>query len=220
MGYDPHVKGLFINLDKNNVKIPMKPLVSKAILSIRGHDGPHDLEDLQPYGLSAISIHTLDISNGEFRDHFLTLWSHYQTAYARTGDSWSVRISSLGLHNKALDLALISLAAMRLSLCGERAKYEILSLSAYNDSLQLFQQLLQNDRQRNLLVVISLIFTLFEASQQSPTKIYQSGWSGHLKGAISLMKSQGPRAFQSSGFHVAFKKLREMAVSILLAFVA
>lgn len=165
---------------------------------------------------SAVFIHTLDISHGEFRDHFLTLWTRFQRVYARTPDSWSVQISSLGLHNRALDLALIALASMRLSLCGEKEKYEVLSLSAYNDSLQLFRRLLQKDSQRGLLVVISLIFTLFEAAQQCPTGIYQSGWSGHLKGALSLMKRQGPRAFQAGGFHVAFKKLREMAVSAFL----
>ncbi|KAJ5248820.1 hypothetical protein N7468_000271 [Penicillium chermesinum] len=162
-----------------------------------------------------MSIHTLDISHGEFRDHFVTLWSRFQMLYARTPDSWSIQISSLGLHSKALDLALISLAAMRLSLSGEKERYEVLSLSAYNESLQLFRRLLQNDSQKALLVVISLIFSLFEATQLCPALIYQSGWSSHLEGAISLLKRQGPQAFQAGGFHVAFKKLREMAPFVL-----
>lgn len=193
----------------------MKPLISEATLSAKKDSRPRDRGGLQPFEISTISIHILDISPGEFQSHFMTLWAHFQKAYARTTDSWSIRISSLGLHHRALDLALISLAAMRLSLCGEKRKYEVFSLSAYNESLQLFRKLLQNERRSDLLVVISLIFTLFEAAQQCPTKIYQSGCHGHLNGALSLLKRQGPSPFRTGGFHVAFKKLREMAVSMI-----
>lgn len=121
----------------------------------------------------------------------------------------------LGLQNKALDLALISLATMRLSMSKRQSMYLVFSLSAYNASLQIFRRLLQNVNQQPqgaLLVVTSLVFTLFEGSQQRPTGIYESGWAGHLKGALALMQSQSPKSFQEGGLLVAFKKIREMAV--------
>lgn len=193
----------------------MKPLITNATRSARGHPLHHDLDQNENNGVSAVSIHTLDLSPGEFRNHFLTLWSRFQTAYARTPDSWSIQVSSLGLHNKALDMALISLATMRLSVCGQRETYQVFSLSAYNLSLQIFQRLLQKDcgESRALLVVISLIFTLVEGAQQQPTQVHHSGCTAHLKGALGLMKRLGPCAFQTGGFHAAFKKIREMAVS-------
>jgi hypothetical protein len=122
-------------------------------------------------------------------------------------------VSGLALHHKALDLALISLATMRLSVCGQSDTYRIFSLTTYNDGLRIFQRLLQEKRpeSKGLLVVISLIFTLFEAAQLEPTQVYD-GWEGHLKGALFLMQRQGPAAFQTGGLHAAFIKLREMAV--------
>lgn len=192
----------------------MKPLIREAILLAREHRRSRNVYGAGNDVISAVSLHTLDLSPGEFQSHFLTLWAYFQTAYAPTPDSWSVQVSSLGLHHRALDLALISLATMRLSLCGQRNTYQVFSLSAYNVSLQIFRRLLQDDSQASnaLLVVISLIFTLFEGSQQQPSRIYRSGWADHLQGALSLMQRHGPCAFQTGGFHAAFKKIREMAV--------
>lgn len=164
--------------------------------------------------MSILSLQILELSLSDFQAHLYTLWSHFQEGYARTPEDWSIKVSELALHHRALDLALISLATMRLSLCGQKDTYQIFSLSAYSGSLQLFRRLLQSeDRQsKSLLVIISLVLTLFEAAQQYPTRIYTSGWAGHLKGALFLMQRQGPAAFQTGGFHAAFKKLREMAV--------
>lgn len=161
-----------------------------------------------------LSLQILELSLSDFQAHLYTLWSHFQVGYTRTPQDWSLNVSGLALHHKALDLALISLATMRLSLCGEKDTYQIFSLETYSGSLQIFRRLLQKEDQesKSLLVVISLIFTLFEAAQQYPTRIYESGWAGHLKGALFLMQRQGPAAFQIGGFHAAFKKLREMAV--------
>lgn len=50
----------------------------------------------------------------------------------------------LGLQNKALDLALISLATMRLSMSKRQSMYLVFSLSAYNAGLHIFRRLLQN----------------------------------------------------------------------------
>ena len=93
-------------------------------------------------------------------------------------------------------------------------------LSEYNASIQIFRRLLQETpptaKSKPVLVVIPLVFTLFEAVQQQPTQIYDSGWAGHLKGALTLMQRQGPGAFQTGALHEAFRKLREVAVSSLL----
>lgn len=216
MGYDEHVKGIFVNINTENIKEAKKAIISEATRSYRDS---HDLYQEAEAGYRTVtttSIHTLDLSPGEFRQHFLTLWSHFQVAYAKTPGSWVVQLSHLTLCNKTLDMALVSLATMRLSLCGQRERYQILSLATYHESIRLFQRILQKDTKKPhpILVIISLMFTLFEAAQQRPSQICHSGWSGHLKGALGLMQRQGPRKFQKGGFHFAFKKIREMAVRI------
>lgn len=194
----------------------MKPLITKATVSARKNERQQKFHQYREEDISDLSLHTLDLSPGEFQDHFLTLWSKFCEGYARTPDSWSIRMSGLTLQHKSLDLALISLATMRLSLSGHSDTYKVFSLTAYNGSLQIFQRLLQSHghASKSILVVISLIFTLFEAAQERPTQIYHSGWAGHLNGALSLMQRQGPSAFQTGGFHAAFIKIREMAVGV------
>lgn len=202
----------------------MKTLITKATLSARqvstsNSESKRKFDHNCSDEISILSTHLLDLSPGEFQDHFATLWSHFQKEYARTPSDWSIQVSGLALHHKALDLALISLATMRLSVCGQSDTYRIFSLTAYNGGLKIFQRLLQENGQesKGLLVVISLIFTLFEAAQLEPTQVYD-GWEGHLKGALFLMQRQGPSAFQTGGLHAAFIKLREMAVGVKMIF--
>ncbi|KAL4883548.1 hypothetical protein BJY04DRAFT_26848 [Aspergillus karnatakaensis] len=126
---------------------------------------------------------------------------------------------SIGLRSRVLDMALISLMTIRLSFTSDREQYLLFSLSTYNTGLQSFRRLLQGSASDSTpeLVVISLIFTLFEASQQQPTRIYSSGWAGHLAGALTLLQRQGPARFQIDGYHAAFKKLREMTILFVLS---
>ncbi|KAL2808083.1 hypothetical protein BJX63DRAFT_52799 [Aspergillus granulosus] len=224
-GYDAPVKGVFVNLDASRVKKKprMKSLIRDAIAANHQHnDGSLIITTKPNYSINSITaLHTLNLSPAEFHAHFLSLWSHFQARYARSPTCWSLGLTDLGAHNRALDLAFISLATIRLSFTdtNPRNKYLVMSLSAYNIGLQTFRALLQTSSQETKpqLVVISLIFTLFEASQQKPTRMYQSGWAGHLTGALALMEHLGPGAFQSGGFHVAFQKLREMAVLLALS---
>ncbi|KAI9039317.1 uncharacterized protein KD926_009759 [Aspergillus affinis] len=219
-GYDNERNQVFINLDSSNLKAPMKPLISKAISTSKRQDLTFPTIRSDP--TFPLSLSTLDLSAGEFRSHFITLWGNFHSVYACTPDVWSSGISSAGLQNRALDLALIALATMRLSLSPEHRdnNYQVFSLSAYNTSIQIFRRLLQDKpsmaKSKTVLVVISLVFTLFEAVQQRPTQIYDSGWAGHLKGALALMERQGPGSFQNGALHEAFRKLREMAVFTLL----
>ncbi|KAL2826675.1 hypothetical protein BDW59DRAFT_145026 [Aspergillus cavernicola] len=219
-GYEPHVKGVFVNLDATTMESRMKSLIGNAIeeAKARKPEPVHVKNPRQDNLMSTTALSTLDLSPGEFQTHFLALWTYFKEAYARTPSCWSVGVSNLSLDSKALDMALISLATIRLSFTGHGNNYLVFSLSAYNTGLQAFRRILQSPRGESnpQLVVISLIFTLFEASQRQPTRIYESGWEGHLTGALALMKCQGPGRFQNGGFHVAFKKVREMAV--LLAF--
>ncbi|KAL3455955.1 hypothetical protein BJX64DRAFT_53538 [Aspergillus heterothallicus] len=222
-GYEAQVKGVFVNLDASKVKTKprMKALIRDAIVAnyqssidktMTASRTNHSIN-------SATALHTLDLSPAEFHQHFLALWAHFQRRYARSPTCWSLGLTDLGAHNRALDLAFISLATIRLSFTDPQGKYLVMSLSAYNTGLQTFRSLLQSADQdtKPQLAVISLIFTLFEASQQKPTKIYESGWAGHLTGALALMERQGPGCFQKGGFHVAFQKLREMAVLLALS---
>jgi hypothetical protein len=170
---------------------------------------------------STTGLHTLDLSPAEFHNHIVTLWAHFQAGYARSPTCWTLGVADRGAHSRALDLAFISLATIRLSFTDPEGKYLVMSLSAYNMGLQTFRALLASSKQKREasvhLVVISLLFTLFEASQQKPTAIYDSGWAGHLTGALALMEAQGPKMFRTGGFHVAFCKLREMAILLALS---
>ncbi|PLB51313.1 hypothetical protein P170DRAFT_164017 [Aspergillus steynii IBT 23096] len=225
LGYETGRK-VFINLDSNNLKGPIRPLISQAISTSKDqHIATRTLhsEARDSISISPISLNTLDLSAGEFSAHFITLWTNFNSRYACTPDAWSVGISSTGPQNSALDLALIALATMRLSCSPESTDraYHVFSLSAYSASLQIFSRLLNDvsrtDKPKSVLVVISLVFTLFEAVQQRPTQIYGSGWAGHLNGALALMQKQGPGEFQLGATHEAFRKLREMAILYLLS---
>ncbi|KAJ0419913.1 hypothetical protein BJY00DRAFT_285401 [Aspergillus carlsbadensis] len=224
-GYEAHVKGVFVNLDAGKMKVRtrMKGLIRDAIaVNEQNRLGNEVSASDHNHGVnSTTALRTLDLSPAEFHSHVVALWAHFQAHYARSPTCWSLGVTDLGAHSRALDLAFISLATMRLSFTDPGGQYLVMSLSAYNIGLQSFRSLLASSKQSQErkadLVVISLLYTLFEASQQRPTAIYDSGWVGHLTGALALMESQGPEMFQTGGFHVAFCKLREMAVLLALS---
>ncbi|KAL4949252.1 hypothetical protein BDW69DRAFT_77373 [Aspergillus filifer] len=215
-GYEPHVKGVFVNLHAGRMGLRMKGLIGDAIESAKHDETAAYCAQLQRHKMSSTStaIHTLDLSPGEFQSHLTTLLADFNAAYARSSSCWSEGVTALSLHSRALDMAIISLAMMRLSFTASRKEYLSFSLSAYNTGLQSFRQLLANftSESNPQLVVISLVFTLFEASQQKPTRIFDAGTSGHLSGALALMERQGPDAFRAGGFYVAFRKVREMSI--------
>ncbi|KAL4962017.1 uncharacterized protein BDV14DRAFT_112163 [Aspergillus stella-maris] len=215
-GYEPLVKGVFVNLDAGRIGTRMKSLIGDAIESAKQDETAEYGGQLQRQKMSSTptAIHTLDLSPSEFQSHLRTLLTDFNAAYARSSSCWSEGVTALTLHSRALDMALISLATMRLSFTANRKECLTFSLSAYNTGLQSFRQLLADftSESNPQLVVISLVFTLLEASQQKPTKIFDAGTSGHLSGALALMERQGPDAFRGGGFHVAFQKVREMSI--------
>ncbi|KAL5338372.1 hypothetical protein BJX70DRAFT_202629 [Aspergillus crustosus] len=225
-GYEPLVRGVFVNLDAGSMNVRMKTHIGVAI-DLAREEKPRAKNESE-YGAeyddgvvipSSAAIHTLDLSASDFQAHFQTLMARFRVDYARTSSCWSEDVTNMGLRSRVLDMALISLMTIRLSFTTQRDQYLVFSLSTYNTGLQSFRRLLKTSAPdcSPQLVVISLVFTLFEASQQQPTRIYSSGWAGHLTGALALLQRQGPARFQEGGFHTAFKKLREMAVLLALS---
>ncbi|KAH8690730.1 hypothetical protein BGW36DRAFT_59134 [Talaromyces proteolyticus] len=213
-GYSSRRNKVFVNIDSHSIKAPKKPIIGKAI-TLAKQNRESSTHAYSHASFHCTSLHILDLPAVDFQSHFTTLWTQFNEKYGRTSDVWSAGLMKLGLQNQALDLALISLATMRLSISERRGTYLVFSLSAYSVSLRIFRQLLQDSRQKRYpsnLVVTSLIFTLFEGSQQTPTRIYKSGWAGHLKGTLALMQGQSPESFQEEGLLAAFKRIREMAV--------
>ncbi|CRG82681.1 Transcriptional regulatory protein moc3 [Talaromyces islandicus] len=216
-GYVSRENTVFVNLNPRSIAKPLKPIIGKAItsakqakeISVMRHDNDY-----------TVSLRILDLSLGDFQNHFTVLWTKFHDKYGRTPDVWSAGVAKLGLQNRALDMALISLATMRMSISESSNEYRIFSLSAYSASLQMFRRLLQDSKKgrcHSHLVVTSLIFTLFEGAQQAPTKIYNSGWAGHLKGTLALMQGQPPESFRGAGLLSVFRRTREMAIHFALS---
>jgi len=132
-------------------------------------------------------------------------------------DYWPPGCSLLALRNKVLDLSLVALSAQRLALNSPSSDLRLLSLTAYNNSIGLYRDLVQhqlNDDLSAMLAVTSTVYALIEASMMRPEDIANVGWgkSGHFDGALALMQKTGPHYYSASGFHLVFKKIREMGV--------
>ena len=89
---------------------------------------------------------------------------------------------------------------------------------AYNNSIGLYRPLIQhqhNDGLTAILAVTSTVYALIESSLMQPEDIANFGWgkSRHFDGALALMQRSGPHFFSTCGFHLVFKKIREMGVS-------
>jgi hypothetical protein len=72
-----------------------------------------------------------------------------------------------------------------------------------------------SDSMTALLAVTSTTYALIEVSLMKSEDILNSGWgkSGHFDGALALMQKSGPDFYSTGGFHLVFKKIREMGVS-------
>ena len=171
---------------------------------------------LKQENTAAGSIYLLDISAVEFNSYLAALWNQFHVAYTRTPDCWSEQLTAIQTNNRALDLARLALATLRLSISDQRKEYRVFALSAYDASLRAFRRILQDHQQssKQLQVVLSTLFALFEGAQETPTSICSSGWAGHLAGAVMLLQQQDPRSFAAGILHAVFKKLREMIVSL------
>ncbi|KAE8440864.1 hypothetical protein EG329_006381 [Mollisiaceae sp. DMI_Dod_QoI] len=138
-----------------------------------------------------------------------------------TKDYWPPGCSFLALQNRALDLSLVALSAQRLALNLPGSDLLVLGLTAYNNSIGLFRRLMQqhyNGGLTAILAVTSTVYALIEASLMQPEDIANFGWgkSGHFDGALTLMQKSGPVFFSFHGFHLVFKKIREMGVFLAL----
>ena len=209
--------------------IPLSQTRSSVVLSHSSHlsvESPPTRSPVQPQDvvpldkIQLITLHALDFTPGEFRQHFEALWDSFQDKYDRTNTYWPSGCSQLAQRNEALDLALIALSAQRLAFSrGSDQRLTLLSLTAYDRALNLFIKLMQQQRDEfnqssAMLAVISTIFSLLEGSQSSLDAILEHGWrwSKHLHGALELLKQSGPEAFSAGGFHIVFQKIREMGV--------
>jgi hypothetical protein len=116
-----------------------------------------------------------------------------------------------------IDLSLVALSAQRLSLNSSRSDLHLLSLTAYNNSIGLYRSLMQQQNNESiaaLLAVTSTVYAQMEASLMQPEDIATFGWgkSQHFDSALALMQGSGPLLYSTSGFHLVFKKIREMGV--------
>jgi hypothetical protein len=164
--------------------------------------------------LGAIQVVSLQAN---FPQHVEALWGTFLLGYCQTKDYWPPGCSFLALQNRALDLSLVALSAHRLALNVPGSDLLVLGLTAYNNSIGLFRRLMQQQYHSGLtamLAVTSTVYALIEASLMQPEDIANFGWgkSGHFDGALTLMQKSGPVFFSFDGFHLVFKKIREMGV--------
>lgn len=218
----------FVNLDATNVSRPnKKQLLCEALAKSRDSRVPrrphyHDLSANQASATSSYgfpSLGGLDVVSprADFRQHVEALWRTFILSYCQTKDYWPPGCSLLALRNKALDLALVALSAHRLSLNSSSSNLRLLSLTAYNNSIGLYRDMMlheSNDILTAILAVTSTVYALIEASLMQPEDIADFGWgkSGHFDGALALICKGGPHIYSASGFHHVFKKIREMGV--------
>lgn len=154
----------------------------------------------------------------DFSQHLRVLWRIFVSRYCKTEDYWPAGCSLLAFQNKALDFSLVALGAQHLALDSPQSSLSLLGLEAYNKSIGLYRGLLQvhyNTRFTALLAVTSTMYALMEISLMRPHVIANVGWgrSGHFDGALTMMLRSGPHPFSTDGFHLIFKKIREMGVS-------
>ena len=176
-----------------------------------------EADALQPGGVRIIALDALHFTAGEFRQHFEALWRTFLSNYCETEDYWPKGCSQLALRHQALDLALLALSAQRLAFSDDGNSYRLLSMTAYDKGIKMFRCLMQecsDPTSKATLAVIGVVYALLEASQRPMEDILDDTWgsSHHLEGAVVLMKQSQPEAFSFGGYHLFFKKIREMAV--------
>jgi hypothetical protein len=225
----PDLVRTFVNLDATNISRPnKKKLLSEALANSKdsrinkARPVHHDLSVIKvsapsfqatppPNKLNVVSIQP------DLREHVEVLWRTFVLSYCQTNDYWPPGCSLLARRNKALDLSLVALSAQRLALDSPGSELQVLSLTAYNKSIGLYRSAIQhqqNEGMNAMLAVTSTVYALIEASLMQPEDIPNFGWgkSRHFDGALALMRKSGPQFYSISGFHLVFKKIREMGV--------
>lgn len=232
-GYAPDVIRTFVNMTATDVCSPNKKRLLCEALT-RSRDPPTDVfaKGHQPSTKHEQIMTVLDEGIGgmpsivdlqpDFRQHLEALWSTFISAYCRTEDYWPPGCSWLALRNRPLDLALIAISAQRLTLFSLNSRLHLLGLEAYNESIRLYLSMMQKQMDSwstALLAVTSTLYALMEASLMQPHDIVSFGWgnSGHFDGALELTMRSGPEIFATAGFHLVFKKVREMGLFLALS---
>lgn len=218
-----------MNLDGTNVSRPNKKQLlcealadSKHLSANEARPPQHNPSINQISTSSSYNVTPQDALNiitvkADFPQHVGVLWQTFLLSYCQTRDYWPPGCSLLALQNEALDLSLVALSAQQLACKLPKSDLRLLSLTAYNNSIRLYRNLVQQQRSGALtavLVVTSSVYALIEASIMQPEDIASFGWgkSGHFDGALALMQETGPYVYSISGFHLVFKKIREMGV--------
>jgi hypothetical protein len=219
----------FVNLDATNIRAPnKKELLCQALAdskasgvieaqTVHGDLSINRILATPFHGATTLGSLTVFSLQVNFQQHLEALWQTFQLNYCQTKDYWPPGCSLLALQNKALDLSLVALSTQHLTLCSPNDDLRVLSLTAYNTSIGLHRSLMQRQQNNELtaiLAVTSTVYALIEASLMQPEDIANFGWgrSGHFDGALALLQKSGPLCFSMGGFHLVYKKIREMGV--------
>ena len=225
-GYEQRAH-VFVNFDSGNIAISKK-VRAKAIknanviksIPLADRSGQQTCKAvdlfLDGHGIRVLSIDSLDVSAGQFKEHLCTLWEYFRSNYTSTIDSLTHGLDHFGMQNKAIDLGLIALSTQRLALTAKDPRLQVMSSTAYHHSLRIFQKLFQYTSVEALAVlfVASFVYALIEGARQTPTRIYTGGSDGHLRGALALLEKQDPELFSLEGYHRVFTKTRELGVGV------
>jgi hypothetical protein len=215
-----------VNLDATNISRPnKKDLLYEALADSKdfslnaAHTVDRDLSVTQVSASPSPSFEGLTVVSYQvdFRQHLEVLWKTFILSYSQTNDYWPLGCSSLALQNKVLDLALVALSTQHLALDSPNSDLRLLSLTAYNTSVGLYRSHMQhqfNDDSAAILAVTSTVYALIEAALMQPEDIASFGWgkSGHFDGVLALLQRSGPLSYSNDGFHLVWKKIREMGV--------
>lgn len=228
-GYEEQDQKVFVNFDSKNVSGRKKKVLCDAI---QRHHRQTTKTATSPLGrentsrvavllanddIRTRSLRVLDMTPQDFQDHVSVLWAYFEQNHTKTNCGWAPALTPLKLQNRSLDLALMSIASLRLSQHKNDPSMKVLSHTSYAHSLQIFRKLCEKPdaKDAQLLPVIALVYSLIEGTQEVPVAIFTPGlisFNSHLRGCIYFAQQSGPRPFASGGLHQAFKKIRELAL--------
>ena len=169
------------------------------------------------FRVSALDVPSMTEEN--FQRHAEILLSSFVSGHAMTTHAWSLQLRRLLGSGYCFDLAVTALSLLRLSQSPINANLLSMSLTAYNHSIEIYRSYLDQLRgfPPPMLAIIAMIFGLYEYMQKTPQTILHGGLienNAHVQGAAILMQRSGPAAFQHGGYHLAFRKAREVIVRL------
>ena len=222
----------FVNLDATTILQPNKKRLlcyaitpSKTLKDGTSFTRFKELLPHQAYGSSEEMLPQPRVHDmyPDFSQQVATLWKTFLVGYCQTDDYWPRGYSLIAMRSKVLDLSLLALSAQRFALNSSGDGLHQLSLTAFNQSISLFRTLMQHELSNGLagvLAITSTMYALMEASVMRLQEIVKMGWglSGHFDAAMALMQRSGPQVFSLHGFHLLFKKIREIGVRWLAAY--